>query len=62
MICTLLNTKYLVEREITRLEAKEDLNDKKGERVERMDEWMNKKCHGVPIYRYIGDLLEEMCL
>ena len=34
---------------MTRLKAKEDLNvlnDKKGERVERMDEWMNEKCHG----------------
>ena len=35
MICTLFYTKYLVEKKITRLEAKDD---KKAERVERMDE------------------------
>ena len=28
---------------------------------EWMDEWM--KCYGgVPIYRFVGDLLEEMCI
>lgn len=40
-ICTLLNTKYLVKkREMIRFKDKEDLKDKKGEKMERMDEWM----------------------
>ena len=53
---------------MTRLKAKEDLNvlnDKKGERVERMDEWMNEKCRGggvVPIYRFIGDFRRDVSL
>ena len=44
---------------MTRLKAKEDLNvlnDKKGERVERMDEWMNEKCRGGGWFLFI-DLL-----
>ena len=31
---------------MTRLEAKEDLKDKKGERVERKDEWMKMPFRG----------------
>ena len=31
---------------MTRLEAKEDLNDKKGERMERIDEWMKMPWEG----------------
>ena len=53
---------------MTRLEVKENLNDKKRERVERIDEWMKMSLgggggrEGFPIYRFEYDLLEEMCL
>ena len=49
---------------MTKLEAKKNLNvlnDKKWERVERMDEWM-RNVRRTPIYRFVRDLLEEMCL
>ena len=41
VICTHLYTKYLVKkkREMTKLEAKEELNDNKREILARMDEY-----------------------
>ena len=46
---------------MTRLKVKEDLNDKKEERVKRMDGWMDEWIRNViPIYRFVGNLLEEM--
>ena len=44
---------------MTKLEAKKDLNflnDKKRERLERMNEWEMSR---VPIYKFVGDLLER---
>ena len=49
--------------ETKRLECFKWLERKKSGENGWINEWKNEKCHwGVPIYRFVGDLLKEMYL